>query len=84
MILTKLVAQNARFSIRDNLDPDSNVTEDSDPHSEKQHSHKTSTNEGTMISTKLIPKNAHPSIRDNLDPDSNVTDESDLHPAKQL
>jgi hypothetical protein len=49
MISTKRVIKNACFSIRDNLDPDSNVTEESDVQSEKQFSPKTSTDEGRMI-----------------------------------
>jgi hypothetical protein len=36
MISTKPVLINAQFSIRDNLDPDSNVIEESDLQSEKQ------------------------------------------------
>jgi hypothetical protein len=69
---------NPFFSIRDNLDPDSNITEESDPQPPKQFSPKTSTDEGTMISTKQVSTNANSAIRDNLDPDSNLTEESDL------
>jgi hypothetical protein len=69
---------NACVSIRDNLDPDSNITEESDLQSEKHHPPKISTDEGIMISIKTVPENAALSIRDNLDPDSNVTEESDL------
>jgi hypothetical protein len=58
MISTKQVFWNAHFSIRDNLDSDSNVTEESDLHSEKQHSPKTSTDVGRMISTKQVFWNA--------------------------
>jgi hypothetical protein len=35
MILTNPVPLNASLSIRDNFDPDSNVTEESDPQEEK-------------------------------------------------
>jgi hypothetical protein len=73
---------NARNSIRDNLEPLSNRTEESDSHSEKHPISKTSTDEGIMISIKPVPKNAHFSIRDNLDSDSNRTEKSDLHSEK--
>jgi hypothetical protein len=79
MISNKSVSLNANISIRDNLDPDSNVTEESDLHLLKHLSYKISTDEGRMISNKPVPLNANISIRDNLDPDSNVTEESDLH-----
>jgi hypothetical protein len=59
MISTKRVLLNAFFSIRDNLDPDSNVTEESDPLSEKQFSPKNSTDAGTMISITSVRLNAH-------------------------
>jgi hypothetical protein len=39
-------------SIHDNFDPDSNLTEESEPHQAKQFSLKTSTDEETIISTK--------------------------------
>jgi hypothetical protein len=77
MISTKPVFANVHFSIRDNFDHVSNVTEENKSHSAKHPSPKTSTDEGTMISTKPVPQNAHFSIRDNLDLDSNVTEESD-------
>jgi hypothetical protein len=70
---------NASFSIRDNIDPDSNITEESDLHWAKILSHMTSTNEGRVISIKPVPMNASFSSRDNIDPDSNITEESDLH-----
>jgi hypothetical protein len=57
----------------------SNVTEESDLHSEQHLSHKTSTDEGTIISTKPVSMNAFFSIRDNIDTDSNQTEESDPH-----
>jgi hypothetical protein len=43
MISTKPIRANANFPIRDNLDPVSNVTEESDLQSEKHLSSKTST-----------------------------------------
>jgi hypothetical protein len=51
---TKPVALNAHFSIRDNIEPDSNVIEESDLHSEKQLSPKTSTGERRMTSSKPV------------------------------
>jgi hypothetical protein len=68
---------NASFSIRDNLDGDSNLTDESDSHKEKQSSSKTSTDEGILISIKPVPTKASFSIRDYFDPVSNVTEESD-------
>jgi hypothetical protein len=62
-----------------NLDLDSNVTEESDPHSAKHSKPKTSTDAGRMIATNPVRKNAESLIRDNVDPDSNVTNVSDLH-----
>jgi hypothetical protein len=79
MISTKPVSRNASASIRDNLDPDSNVTEESDLHSEKQSAPKFSTDEEIIISTKPVSRNASCSIRENIDPDSNLTEESDRH-----
>jgi hypothetical protein len=49
MISIKSVPQNTHFSIRENLDSDSNITEKRDPSSEKQLSLKTSTETGIMI-----------------------------------
>jgi hypothetical protein len=83
MISMKPDFANAHFSIRDKIDPDSNITEESDQHSKKQPSLKTSTNEGTMISIRPVSANANFSIRDKIDPDSTVTEESDLHGKKQ-
>jgi hypothetical protein len=84
MISIKPVQPNACFSIRDNIDPDSNVTEESDLHQQKHPSPKTSTDEGRMISTKPVPRNASFSIRDSIDPDSNVTEESNSHHEKHF
>jgi hypothetical protein len=58
-ISTKPVRLNAPTSIRENLDPDSNVPEESDLHTEKHYSPKTSTDAGIIISTKAVPRNAH-------------------------
>jgi hypothetical protein len=57
--------------------PDSNITEESELHSEKHPSPKNSTDAGRMISIKPVSENARLSIRDNIDPDSNLTEESD-------
>jgi hypothetical protein len=78
MISTKPVPRNAFFLIRDNLDPDSNRTEESDPHPEKHSLPNISTDAGITIPTNPVSVNVHLSIRDNLDPDSNLTEESDL------
>jgi hypothetical protein len=67
----------------DNLEPDSNVREESDPHLEKQSPPKTSTDAGRVISTKPVSKSVDLSIRDNVDLDSNIADESGLHKEKQ-
>jgi hypothetical protein len=78
MISTKSISENAYTSIPDNLDLDSNITEESDLHEKKEPSLKISTDTGRIISTKPVPLNADFSIRDNLDPDSNLAEESDL------
>jgi hypothetical protein len=77
--MLKFLDKNEYPSVRNNFDPDSNVTEKSDLHSEKQPSPKASTDEGIVISNKPVLQNAHPSIRDKVNPDANVTKESDLH-----
>jgi hypothetical protein len=84
MISIKKVPMNAFFPIRDNLDADSNVTEESDLHPEKHLTPKTSTDEGRMILTKPVPRNTSVSIRSNFDPDSNVTEESDRQSDQHL
>jgi hypothetical protein len=71
--------RNAYPSVRNNFDPDSNVTEKSELHSEKQPSPKASKDEGIMISVKLVSLNVLDSIRDNIDPGSNFTEKGDLH-----
>jgi hypothetical protein len=55
MISAKPVSLNACFSIRDNLQFDSNRSDESELHQGKHLSHKTSTDEGTIISTKPVP-----------------------------
>jgi hypothetical protein len=54
MILTKPILKNASFSIRDNLDLDSNVTEESELQKEKHSSDKTPTDSRRMILTKPV------------------------------
>jgi hypothetical protein len=78
-ISTNAVLANACFPIRENLDPDSNVSEVSDPHSRKQHSPKISIDKGITISIKPVSLNAPSSIRDDLDPDSNLSHMGDRH-----
>jgi hypothetical protein len=75
---------NASASIGDNLDPDSNVTEESDPHRRKQLSSKISTDEGITILINPVLLNACLSIRDNLDLNSNVSEVSDAHSRKTV
>jgi hypothetical protein len=70
---------NAHISIRDNLDPVSNVTEEGDFHKEKHSLPKTSTDAGRIISTIPALENAPNAIRNDLDRDSNLTKESDPH-----
>jgi hypothetical protein len=84
MISTNTVPTSAFSSIRDNLNSDSTVTDESDLQSEKHHSHKPSTDAERMISIHAIPKNVLSSIRDNLDPVSDVIEESEVHSEKQL
>jgi hypothetical protein len=70
---------NAYFSIRDNLDPDSNVSEVSDSQKRKHFSSMTSTEAGITILSNFVPQNACFLSSDNLDPHSNLTDERDPH-----
>jgi hypothetical protein len=67
-----------------NLDPDSNVTEESDLHSQEHQIPKTSTDAGRMISIKPVRENASSPIRDNFDPDSNATEESNPQSKKHF
>jgi hypothetical protein len=75
---------NAFCSIRDNIDPDSNIIEESDPQPLKHALLKDSTDARTISSIKTAPLNASFSIRDNLETDSNIPEESDLHFEKQI
>jgi hypothetical protein len=70
-------------SNRDVFMSESNGTDGSDLHSEKQNSQITSTNEGMRIDVKALSRNAQPSHRDILVSESNVTNASNLHPEKQ-
>jgi hypothetical protein len=55
MISTNPAAMNARSSIRDNLDPDSNATVKSDLQKEKQKGHKKKQPEsGTLTNLTLV------------------------------
>jgi hypothetical protein len=72
-------AANVCSSIRDQLNPDSNVSEVSDSHRIKHLSPMTSMDEGITISMNTSRYNAPNSIRDNLDPDSNVSEIGDVH-----
>jgi hypothetical protein len=75
---------NPPFSILDNIDPDSNVTSESELHFEKQSSLNFSIDPGVEISSNPVPLNVSFSIRDNFDSDSIITDESNTHSRKQL
>jgi hypothetical protein len=79
----KLVSRSAPFSIRDKIDPDSNLTDERDRHSKKNRSPIDSTVEGITKSIKPVSKNAFCSIRHNFELFSNVTEENELHSAKQ-
>jgi hypothetical protein len=58
MISINPVSENALFSIRDNFDPLSNLTSESEVHFEKQPSLKISTDAGIIISNNPVPENA--------------------------
>jgi hypothetical protein len=77
MLSIKPVLLNPPNLRRDNLDSDSNVTEENDPQSAKHLSPKISTDTRRMISTKSVSRNASISNRGNLEGDSSVTEESD-------
>jgi hypothetical protein len=76
------VSENAPSSSRDNLEPDSMISDVSDPQHAKQPSPNISIVARITISISPVSENACFSSRDNLDPDSNVTEESDPHLAK--
>jgi hypothetical protein len=71
---------NAEGSMHERLEPDSNVTDERDQHSEKQDSQSFSTEEGMQIdeSDEHFEKTIR-SMPESLEPDSNVTDERDSH-----
>jgi hypothetical protein len=58
MISIKPVRKNANSSIRDNLDSDSNVTEESDPHSEKHLAPENTTEFGMVRNLTSVFSNA--------------------------
>jgi hypothetical protein len=60
MISIKPVSKNAHFSIHDNLYPDSNVTDESNPHPAKQLSDTTSTDAGIWTNFKLVFEKLRP------------------------
>jgi hypothetical protein len=70
------------IQFRDNLDPDSNLAEESDLHSQKYPTPKVSDDARSTISTKSVARNVPASIPENVEPDSNVTQESDLQSEK--
>jgi hypothetical protein len=74
MISIKLVPLNAPFAIRDNRDPDSIVTEESDLQPLKHLSPKYETIAGIVINRTPDLKNPNLSIRSNFDPFSNTFD----------
>jgi hypothetical protein len=73
------VLPNTYCSIRDDRDPDSKITADSELHFEKHSSSKNSTDEGITISSNPISLNVCLAIREKFGSDSNVTDRSDTH-----
>jgi hypothetical protein len=82
-MVLKPLAANADSSIRCNFESDSNVTDTSNWHGEKQDVQSTSTDAGTIILFIPLSVNANSSIRCNFESDSNVTDTSDSESEKQ-
>jgi hypothetical protein len=82
-MVLKLLPANADSSSRCNFEFDSNLTDVSDLHLEKQDLHTTSTEAGISMVFKSLSRNADSSIRCNFEFDSNVTDASDLQLEKQ-
>jgi hypothetical protein len=68
------VPANAPFSIRDNFDSDSIVTDESNPHSKKHSSPKISTDRGRATNRRLVFENILVSIRSNIDTFSKTCD----------
>jgi hypothetical protein len=75
--------QKAQASIRDSLEPDSNVTSLKALHDPKQPLQRTSTLDGMHMDDNELPLKALTSIRDRLEPGSNVTVDRLKHPLKQ-
>jgi hypothetical protein len=72
--------ENAYFSIRESLQPHSNLTFESALHPLKQNSQRTTTDDGMQIDeSDEQDENAEFSIRESLQPDSNLTLESASH-----
>jgi hypothetical protein len=69
--------ENASDSIRANLDPDSNKTEENDLQAEKHDEPRISTLRGTMIDRSDEYVNASDSMCLSFDSDSNEIDDSD-------
>jgi hypothetical protein len=82
MISAKTVAMKASLRIRDNLDPESNFTDNTHMQSRKQLRPDISTEAGTPISINPVSRNVSASIRDNLDRNSKVTTQSHRRRAK--
>jgi hypothetical protein len=76
------VKANAEFSIRCSLEIESNVTDVSELHEEKQDSQITSSDPGRRIDCNPLSRNAPDSRRDNCEFASNVTDASELQSEK--
>jgi hypothetical protein len=74
MISTKPLLMNVSSSIRDNLDFDSNGTEESNSHFEKQFAAKNSTELGMVINVRNVFRTAADSIPSNFDIFSITTD----------
>jgi hypothetical protein len=69
-------SQNAPSSIRESLEPASNVTLERVPHREKQYMPIISTDDGMQIDeSEKHPRNASLSIQESLEPASNSTRE---------
>jgi hypothetical protein len=66
----------------DNLNPDSNITENNDLHSEKHSQDTISIDAGITILTKPVRWKALLRMLDNLNPDSNITKNSESHSEK--
>jgi hypothetical protein len=74
MIPIKPVPRNTDFSIRDNLDSDSNVTQESDLHSKKHFQSRISSDAGKVTHLKRLLQNVSFPISFNFDTISNAID----------